>query len=177
MVYHIFRQYHSLCSYSKRTFGEVSDSALMAMISCTKLQPTKYEFFKVSAVYLGYIISKEGIQTKGCKVKAIRNWPVPIMVTELRRSLGFTNYYRCFIKGYAKVACPFYDQISTDNRAHKKRKIQWMNECQDTFDKLKVLCTSAPFLAFADFTKPFKLHTNAALLDQVPSCIRNRWER
>ena len=36
-----------------------------------------------------------------------------------------------------------------------------MDICQEAFDALKVLCTSAPILAFADFTKPFKLHSNA----------------
>ena len=86
------------------------------------------------------------------------------MGTELRSFLGFTNYYRCFIKGYAKVTHPLYDQISRDNAAHKKRKIQWMDECQGTFDMLKVLCTFAPILAFADFTKPFKLHSDASAI-------------
>ena len=46
-----------------------------------KLQPTKCTFFKVYVVYLGHVISREGIQTNGCKVKAIKNWPVPITVT------------------------------------------------------------------------------------------------
>ena len=125
-----------------------------------KLQPTKCE----CVVYLGYVISKEGIQSNDCKVKAIRNWPVPIMVTDLRSFLGLTNYYRCFIKGYAKVTHPLNDQISGDNAAHKKRKNHWIDECQDAFDTLKVLCTSSPILAFADFTKPLKLHTNASAI-------------
>ena len=37
-------------------------------------------------------------------------------------------------------------------------------ECQHTFDNLKELCTSTPILAYADFAKPFKLHTNASVL-------------
>ena len=48
-----------------------------------------------------------------------------------------------------------YDQISGYNAAHKEKKIQWMKECQEAFDMLKVRCTSAPILAFADFMKPF----------------------
>ena len=76
--------------------------------------------------------------------------------------LGFTNYYHCFIKGYATVTHPLYDQISGDNATQKKKKILWTEECQEAFDRLKALCTSAPILAFADFTKPFKLHTDAS---------------
>ena len=46
----------------------------------------------------------------------------------------------------------------------KKRKIQWTDECQEAFGTLKVLCTSAPILAFTNFTEPFKLHTNASAI-------------
>ena len=80
----------------------------------------------------------------------------------LRSFLGFTNCYRCFIKGYPTVTCPFYDQISGDNATNKKQTIQWMEECQEAFDTLKGLCTSNPIFTFADFTKLFKLHTNAS---------------
>ena len=86
------------------------------------------------------------------------------MVTELRSFLGFTNFCRHCIQGYARVACPLYDQISGDNAAHKKWKNQWLDECQKDFDMLKILCTSTPMLAFADFTKPFKLHSDASTI-------------
>ena len=76
-------------------------------------------------------------------------------------SLEFMNYYRHFIKGYGKVTCPLCYQISGDNATHKKNKTQWTKECQETFDMLKVMCTSPLILAFADFTKPLKLHMDA----------------
>ena len=130
-------------------------------------------------VYLGHEISKEGIQTDDHKVKAIKNWPIPSMVTELQSFLGFTNYYHHFIKGYAKVICPLYDQISGDIATQKKKKAIWTEECQEAFDMLKALCTSILILAFADFTKPFKLHMDAsttgvgAILYQEQD--RNKW--
>ena len=55
-------------------------------------------------------------------------------------------------------------QISGDNTAHKRKPIQWIKECQEAFDMLKVMCTSTLVLAFADFTKPFKLHTDASTI-------------
>ena len=100
----------------------------------------------------------------GHKVEAIKNWPVPITLIELRSFLGFANYYRCFIMGCTKVTCPLYDQFSGDNAAHQKRKIQWMDECQKAFDTVKVLCTFTPITVFVDFNKPFKLHTNASTI-------------
>ena len=41
-----------------------------------------------------------------------------------------------------------------------------MDECQEALVTFKGWCISAPILAFADFTKPFKLHTNASTLGQ-----------
>ena len=48
-----------------------------------------------------------------------------------------------------------------ENVGKKKAAIKWDSKCQQAFDDLKTLCTTAPILAYADFTKPFKLHTDA----------------
>ena len=47
----------------------------------------------------------------------------------------------------------------------KKAAIKWDSRCQQAFDDLKKLCTMAPILAYADFSKPFKLHTDACGMD------------
>ena len=83
---------------------------------------------------------------------------------EVRSFLGFTNYYQWFIKKYAQVAKPLYKLISGENASKKSNPIKWDLECQTAFDQLKELCTTTPVLAYADFTKPFKLHTNASVL-------------
>ena len=59
-----------------------------------KLKPSKCEFFKQELTYLGHVVFKEGIQTNPKKVEAICKWPIPTNVTEVRRFLGFTNYYQ-----------------------------------------------------------------------------------
>ena len=50
--------------------------------------------------------------------------------------------------------------MSRENAGKKKVAIAWDNRCQQSFDDLKHLCTMAHILAYADFTKPFMLHTN-----------------
>ena len=62
-----------------------------------KLKPSKCEFFKKQIAYLGHIISNKGIETDPSKIEAIRKWPVPKTVHDVRSFLGFTNYYRKFI--------------------------------------------------------------------------------
>ena len=42
--------------------------------------------------------------------------------------------------------------------------IKWNEDCEEPFQKLKQLCSSTPILAYADYLKPFKLHTDACNL-------------
>ena len=127
-----------------------------------KLKPKKCEFFKTKIAYLGHIVSAKGIETDPKKVEAVRNWTVPKTVTDVRSFLGFTNHYRRFIKGYANVARPLNLLVSGDNANRKKALIEWTEECQIVFDKLKDLCTSTPILAYANYRKPFQLQTDAS---------------
>ena len=76
--------------------------------------------------------------------------------------MGFTNHYRRFIQGYAKVAQPLNALISGDNANCKKSLVKWNPECQQAFDQLKDLCTKTPILAYADYKKPFQLQTDAS---------------
>ena len=72
------------------------------------------------------------------------------------------NYYHHCIKQYAKVTHPLYHLISGDNATLRKKKVRWTEKCQQAFIALKALCISVLILAFADFTKPIKLHTDAS---------------
>ena len=139
-----------------------------------QLKPSKCEFFKDWIAYLGHIVSKLGIETDSRKISDIREWPQPKTVTDVRQFLGFTNYYRKFIKQYAQVANPLNKLISEDNAKKKNKKVEYRTqECEDSFQSLKEICTKTPVLAYADYEKPFKLTTDAskkglgAVLSQV----------
>ena len=129
-----------------------------------KLKPSKCEFFRTRISYLGHIVSKDGIETDPKKVKAIKNWPVPISVTDVRSFLGFTNHYHRFFRGYVQIAKPLYKLISGKNSKLKKKTIEWNLDCDLAFKELKDLCSNTPVLAYADYTKKFMLHTDASEL-------------
>ena len=60
-----------------------------------------------------------------------------------------------------QVAQSLHELTSGENVGKKKAAIKWDSRCQQAFDDLKNLCTTAPILVYADFSKPFKLHTDA----------------
>ena len=71
------------------------------------------------------------------------------------------GYYHRFIPRYAQVAHPLHKLTLAENTGKKKAAIKWDSKCQQAFGDLKTLCTMAPILVYADFTKPFRLHTDA----------------
>ena len=115
-------------------------------------------------IYLGHVLSKNGIQTVPQKVEAICKWPVATNVTEVRSFLGFTNYYQRFIKKYVQVTKSLYKLLWGENASRKQNPIKWDLECQNAFDNLRELCITTPILAYVDFAKPFKLHTDTSVL-------------
>ena len=52
--------------------------------------------------------------------------------------------------------------MSGENANKKKSLVEWSVECQQAFEQLKQLCSETPILAYTNYTKPFKLHTNAS---------------
>ncbi|MCW4250032.1 MAG: RNase H-like domain-containing protein [Candidatus Thiodiazotropha endolucinida] len=139
-----------------------------------KLKASKCEFFKSSVRYLGHVVSEKGVETDPDKIESLISWPQPNNVKELRSFLGFTGYYRRFIKDYARIVKPLNDllighptnKISDQSKKKKKKKSiapwQWGNAQQLAFNSLKDKLSSPPVLAYADFTKPFILHTDAS---------------
>ena len=47
-------------------------------------------------------------------------------------------------------------QVSGENANKKKNLVEWHEECQEAFEKLKQLCSKTPILAYANYRKPFK---------------------
>ena len=132
-----------------------------------KLCPEKCQFFKQRVNFLGHIVSNEGIETDPEKIEKIQNWPKPQNPSELHSFLAFAGYYRRFIKDFSKITKPLSELIPhpTGKKAQQKKDAKewtWTEENQQIFDKLKIILTSPPILAYPDFQKPFELHTDAS---------------
>ena len=73
------------------------------------LNPDKCHFEQDHANFLGVRVSHRKVEMEEGKVDKVHYWKPPRNVTEVRRFLGFTGYYRYFIKGYLQIARPLLD--------------------------------------------------------------------
>ncbi|XP_051161523.1 uncharacterized protein LOC127281712 [Leptopilina boulardi] len=121
-----------------------------------KLQPDKCEFLKKEVAYLGHIVGADGVKPNPVKIKAIKHFPVPKTPKEVRSFLGLSGYYRRFIKEYAKAAKPLSDLLK------KTEEWNWGIPQQKSFKRLRKALCKRPILQYPDFTKPFKLTTDAS---------------
>ena len=146
-----------------------------------KLSPKKCHFFKDEVKFLGHVVSKEGLQTDPAKIEKIRNWQKPASVAELRSFLGFCNYYRKFINGYAYMSAPLEDALKNldRNKSHKLIGIEWSGKMQESFEKLKIKLCSPPILTFPKDEGEYILDTDASFygIGAVLSQIQNNKER
>jgi len=83
-----------------------------------KLNCGKCELFRRKVSFLGHIISGNGIEVQPEKTEAVRCWPKPNNLTELRFFLGLVFYYRRFICGFSVVASPLYNLMKKNVRFH-----------------------------------------------------------
>ena len=121
-----------------------------------KLKPSKCHFARSSVNFLGFVVSSEGILPDPSKLNAVETFPVPSSVKDIRSFLGLCNYYRRFVKDFAKIASPL-------NRLTRKSvPFVWDPSCEAAFQDLKARLCSSPILAYPDFSQAFHLHTDAS---------------
>jgi hypothetical protein len=120
------------------------------------LKPKKCEFEKESIEYLGLIISHNHIVMDPAKVAGVLEWPVPVNLKEVQFFVGFLNFYRRFIEGFAKVARPLH------NLTKKGTPFKFGKEELAALAKLKELITSAPILMLPNSTQPFRIEADSS---------------
>jgi transposase InsO family protein len=120
------------------------------------LQPDKCEFLRHEVAYLGHVLTEDGVRPDPQKIAAVKSFPTPRNLKNIRQFLGLAGYYRRFISDFSRIASPL------SNLLKKDREFRWNADAQKAFDTLRDLLCKEPILQFPDFEKDFLLTTDAS---------------
>ncbi|CAG2195993.1 unnamed protein product [Mytilus edulis] len=121
-----------------------------------KLGPKKCSFAAQSCVFLGHLISKDGILPPADRVQAIQEYPAPRNVKELRRLIGLFNWFKKFIPNFSAT-------ISSLTRLlQKNQTFKWGKEQDTAFNDLKYRLVNSEMLSFPQFNMQFRLSVDTS---------------
>ncbi|SLM38210.1 retrotransposon nucleocapsid protein [Lasallia pustulata] len=130
------------------------------------LKKCKFEVTEV--VYLGMIMSTSGVRMDPKKVKCIVDWQTPSNLKDVQAFLGFSNFYRQFIKSFPRIAKPLVALTKKD------AKFQWTDNCSQAFKCLKKSFIITPILKHYNPKKQTIIEADAS--DYVSSSILSQYD-
>ena len=107
-------------------------------------------------VFLGFVVSSKGVHVDETKIKAIKTWPQPTNLQQVRSFLGLAGFYRRFVKNFSTIAAPLH------TLSKKNAPFVWGPSQDTAFNELKTLLTHAPLLALPNFDKTLEVHCDAS---------------
>ncbi len=119
------------------------------------LKAEKCKFEVLETEYLGVIISEGSIHIDPVKIQGIIDWPMPTKKKELQSFLGFTNFYRRFIKNYSKIVKPMTQLIGND-------AWRWGKAQQEAFEQLKKQLAEDVILTIPTNEGKFRVEADAS---------------
>ena len=125
----------------------------------------KCKLFVKEVEWCGHILGGGTRRPAPGKLMAIEKWEVPRTITELRKFLGFTNYYNSYIQGYSEVVGCLQDKLKVskiEGKKGSKVRITWTEEDQKAFEEIKRRLCSNLLLQRVNPDKPFVLRVDAS---------------
>ncbi|XP_052482975.1 uncharacterized mitochondrial protein AtMg00860-like [Gossypium raimondii] len=101
---------------------------------------SKCEFWLYEVMFLGHVVSSEGIRVDPKKIEAILHWKQLKNVNLIRSFLGLAEYYKRFLEGLSFIVAPMTKLL------RKSEHFKWTKKQPDSFDKLKSVLTQSPIL-------------------------------
>ncbi|GFT35751.1 retrovirus-related Pol polyprotein from transposon 17.6 [Trichonephila clavipes] len=121
-----------------------------------KFNPSKCQYLTKSCKFLGFVVTPEGILIDKDKSVSINEFPVPKDPKQIKSFLGCCNFYRRYIKNFAKRALPL------TNLLRKDTPFEWTSETQEAFDDIKKAILNPPVLALPDQNAELQITTDAS---------------
>lgn len=109
-----------------------------------KIKRNKCKFLANEVKYLGFIISKNGLEVDKDKIEAIVSMPPPTNISELKSFLGMVNFYGKFLKNLSSSLSPLYGLLK------KGKHFIWGKSQNIAFERVKKMLCSTEVLAHYD---------------------------
>ena len=122
------------------------------------LKREKFVFAQPKAKFSGYIVGPDGFAADPSLTKAIREFPRPTNITELRSFLGLANQLSNFTDSISTAMEPLRPLLKTKNY------FMWDASHDQAFEATKQALSVTPTLAYYDPGCPTALHTDASRL-------------
>jgi len=120
------------------------------------VKPEKCKWKVREVEFLGVKIGPKGVEMQKEKVEGVLNWLTPRNIKEVQKFLGLTNYYRRFIKDFARIVALLHVLV------RKEQKWKWEKEQEEAFKRLKAVFTIEPVLAILDINREMRVEVDTS---------------
>ncbi|MCG8044298.1 MAG: ribonuclease H family protein, partial [Candidatus Thiodiazotropha endolucinida] len=107
-----------------------------------KLKPGKCTLLQKEVLFLGHIVSGDGVKPNPINISKILSWPKPKTAKQVKQLVAMGSYYRRYVKDFASMVRPMVELTK------KGKKFIWGNTCDRAFEQMKKALVSADVMGY-----------------------------
>ena len=107
-----------------------------------KLKPQKCNMLQKEVVFLGHVVSGEGVKPNPVNIIKIIDWPRPKTAKQVKQLVAMGSYYRRYVKNFASLVRPMVELTK------KGKRFIWTEACENSFESLKRSLVSTDVMGY-----------------------------
>ena len=107
-----------------------------------KLKPEKCNMLQSDVIFLGYVVSGEGVSPSRVNIAKILDWPRPKTAKQVKQFVAMESYYRRYVKDFVSKVRPMVELTK------KGKRFLWSEACERSFEKLKRALVSSDIMGY-----------------------------